>query len=116
MLAEDCYHMQWRLSVSTAGWLTGFVSGAPFSAHCAADWGPHTGQIGEQGVGLCTEETGPLPDLSDPATLGCLVALVRKAWPQRQREYTDLRFWTNPGEGEALVAALEAAPDSSEGW
>lgn len=77
-----------------------------------------------------------LPDLSDPATLGCLLALVREAW-----EHTDERpvmvgrqgqLWVvtrapDPNEeglagmfskilgkgateAEALVAALEAAP------
>jgi hypothetical protein len=67
-----------------------------------------------------------LPDLFDPATLGCLIALVREAW----NDYSlcandagpyDLMFWhvytddRNVSEGcqteaEALVAALEAAP------
>ena len=37
---------------------------------------------------------GGLPDLSDPATLGCLLALVREAWGQptiatRYSEYQD---------------------------
>lgn len=73
-----------------------------------------------------------LPDLSDPATLGCLLALVREAWgnPRLVAIYCEA---ANPGqsegwavqvadnrlpvagedyatEAEALVAALEAAP------
>lgn len=67
-----------------------------------------------------------VPDLSDPATLGCLLRLVRDA-------YVDQRLWAFPvedkrgnwsvtvrttpqawfygnTEAEALVAALEAAP------
>ena len=61
-----------------------------------------------------------LPDLTDPATLGCLLALVREAW---KRDLYVRRFWgTHWGvvigiheyhgssETEALVAALEAAP------
>ena len=63
-----------------------------------------------------------LPDLTDPATLGCLLALVREAWG-------DCHAYLAPGPGwfagsgsrnavygegateaEALVAALEAAP------
>lgn len=68
----------------------------------------------------------PIPDLSDPATLGCLLALVREAWATQVA-------WVEPGhdglweaciyvsgkarivesydsEAAALVAALEAAP------
>jgi len=49
-----------------------------------------------------------LPDLRDPATLGCLLALVREA----TTAYASLTF--EPGylhtEVENLVAALEAAP------
>ena len=64
-----------------------------------------------------------LPDLSDAATLGCLLALVREAWND-QRAYIRASFgwewitdycvekWPPGGEteAEALVAALEAAP------
>lgn len=62
-----------------------------------------------------------LPDLTDPATLGCLLALVREAWGKPklhvQPEGSSYRVWAYvPGaylfdtEAEALVAALEAAP------
>jgi len=68
-----------------------------------------------------------LPDLSDAATLGCLLALVREAWgdPTLCVIYDhDDREWYigrwedggialrsfGPTEREALVAALEAAP------
>ena len=69
------------------------------------------------------------PDLTDPATLGCLLALVREAWDDNEivchcvdygpggcRWYCSLtsggtlctsRHWLT--EAEALVAALEAA-------
>ena len=69
-----------------------------------------------------------IPDLTDPATLGCLLALVRKAWAYPSAQvapmftvgagwltYTnddgdrDHRFY-GISEAEALVAALEAAP------
>jgi len=64
-----------------------------------------------------------LPDLSDAATLGCLLALVREAWGD-PRAYVRASFgwewitdycvekWPPGGEteAEALVAALEAAP------
>jgi len=69
------------------------------------------------------------PDLTDPATLGCLLALVREAWGQEDmgavRIFRDgLRKWCvkydeddaqvgavyGPTEAHALVTALEAAP------
>jgi len=66
-----------------------------------------------------------LPDLEDPATLGCLLALVREAWGQddmgasRYKERWGVEFapqeaqnyaFYGASEAEALVAALEAAP------
>ena len=68
-----------------------------------------------------------IPDLSDPSTLGCLLALVREAWGDKR---TAVKWWEPEGcayyihpldtwrqpitlfasEAEALVAALEAAP------
>lgn len=73
---------------------------------------------------------GSLPDLDDPATLGCLLALVREAWgdarasasPERGRpggEWACIvqapgcevgRMFVARSEAAALVAALEAAP------
>lgn len=77
-------------------------------------------------------QEGWLPDLSDPATLGCLMALVREAWGDPyfyvvrgdvKIKGTDIFGWDFFGdfrgrsckgmlyrsEAEALVAALEAA-------
>jgi len=64
-----------------------------------------------------------LPDLDDPATLGCLLALVREAWgdpsasPRLEAGWWRVYVSSYPGiagggatESEALVAALEAAP------
>jgi hypothetical protein len=76
------------------------------------------------------------PDLRDPATLGCLLALVREAWgdpelytlvdnavivrfvgsaPRKWSVISPRSLWKAacgwfPTEAEALVAALEAAP------
>jgi len=68
-----------------------------------------------------------VPDLSDPATLGCVLALVREAWKEPRlasvpsaRRWSVGYIWLRPphdsvsglqsNEPEALVAALEAAP------
>lgn len=67
-----------------------------------------------------------LPDLSDPATLGCLIVLVRQAWKssvaQLSPSLPDAHLWTcyinddddhlfrEVTEAEALVVALEGAP------
>ena len=63
-----------------------------------------------------------LPDLTDPATLGCLLALVREAWgddsicPDFNKMRWTILTWDccaigdGGTEAEALVAALEAAP------
>ena len=67
-----------------------------------------------------------LPDLSDPCTLGALLALVREAWGDPHlhvgRRIAGWGVWTSQStplpecvgkgdtEPEALVAALEAAP------
>jgi len=78
----------------------------------------------------CIRE-GSLPDLTDPATIGCLLALVREAW--NEAEATPLKVYRKgrwvwvmvhhdeddmgpPGNTEtgALVAALEAAGASND--
>ena len=59
-----------------------------------------------------------LPDLADPATLGCLLALVREAWGSEREvcEWSHVHSrWmflgeTGETEAEALIAALEATP------
>ena len=79
------------------------------------------------------EEEDFIPDLTDPATLGCLLALVREAWGDATADVIHFDVWKTNGtwghewtvqcrdagrftksrgatEAEALVAALEAAP------
>jgi hypothetical protein len=75
--------------------------------------------------GFRVEMDGCVPDLTDPATLGCLLALVREAWGDPaahceqlfRRISGDWAVFDQSGglvakgatEAEALVAALEAA-------
>jgi hypothetical protein len=63
-----------------------------------------------------------LPDLTDPATFGCLLALVREAWGKDVVIRFGNEWWEIEAErflsddtytaslAESLVAALEAAP------
>ena len=77
---------------------------------------------------LTLEEVVPpaLPDLTDPPTLGCLLALVREAWGDSDIYFgsslsTKRKRWSwvmgggdcigqGDTEAEALLATLEAAP------
>lgn len=97
---------------------------------------PFCDDLGGRYRGLNIDERA-IPDLRDPATLGCLLHLVREAWGDghivqfggwcRIAVYdrvdaeeawkhgdTDEPVWCSVGghksDGEALVAALEAAP------
>jgi hypothetical protein len=79
-------------------------------------------RVEENVTSLLGEWKYPLPDIDDPATLGCLLALVREAygfrlWLASSRDgdmwYVDAASGAlahGKTEAEALVAALEAAP------
>lgn len=85
--------------------------------------------VGRHGVSDLEEPDDVyVPDLTDPATLGCLLALVREAWGDpRASAVSELDGFDGPRwivyggdaeersswlltEAHALVAALEAAP------
>ena len=72
-------------------------------------------------INVPDKDAGMVPDFTDPATLGCLLHLVREAWVRpflRPRGHVDEwevrlpipRNAYGASEAEALVAALEAAP------
>ena len=93
-------------------WMPGMLDGILYSGACSEE--------------MSKDEARALtwPDLRDPATVGCLLALVREAWDRPAiYVFEDHGKWTASSgnlpprwaafldtEAEALVAALEAAP------
>lgn len=115
-------------------WLSGMLilDHGPGVRFCWADDTYLNGVAAEGGAWMRVRRGTALPDLADPATLGCLLALVREAWanPRLVAIYCEP---AHPGqsegwavqaadnrlpvagedygsEAEALVAALETAP------
>ena len=108
--AVACRHWRWMpgmlgLSAKAGLWR---VERADLTALSGAGAGPAS--VHEVGAWL--------PDLTDPATVGCLLALVREALgiPYLCTSVSPEGRWWVDGyslhdtEAEALVAALEAAP------
>ena len=110
-----------RRAVACRDWR--WMLGARWIVTRAAPLEDYAGRIVEGGR---RAPDGPgLPDLSDPATMGCLLALVREVWGQddmsasRYREQWCVEVtpqeaqnyaFYGASEAEALVAALEGAP------
>ena len=104
-------------------WMPGMLSGRDLRVSRCDDDGYVVGYYENLSyIAECVP--GTLPDLTDPATLGCLLALVREAWgrpkltTQNMLSMTAGEFWAvgvvrkrfdGDTEVEALVAALEAA-------
>ena len=118
-----CKGWRWMPGTATVQGERVVLVDADGTLRLAAPWG---GTVGVTAVRSFYDSSGAcLPDLSDAATLGCLLALVREAWGQD--DLVAFRFdgqWcaeVTPQEGqhhafygaseaEALAAALEAAP------
>ena len=131
--AVACKHWRWapgmlsRCSTDTRRavyrWLAGLDT-RHYGTVCVVE--DNYGRPWHHGVLAWEPTPDDLPDLSDPATVGCLLALVREAWgdpclhvgllPARWGVWTSqnmpLHECVGKGltEAEALVAALEAAP------
>jgi len=126
--AVACKHFRWMPGMRTdEGWRV--IRGSKESRCWAYDENPENWEIADNRL-----EDYNLPDLSDPATIGCLLALVRWAWdspsayampwgisPQSGTpggwsmmvapdDTLPTAKLSAPTEAAALVAALEAAP------
>ena len=121
-----------RRAVACRGWrwMPGAATNSKFARVVAADAEgvPCAAEVGatqDDCHAVWLDGVPLLPDLTDPATLGCVLALVREVWGQD--DLVAFRFdgqWcaeVTPQEGqhhafygsseaEALVAALESAP------
>ena len=112
-------------------WMPGMLSGRDLRVSRCDDDGYVVGYYENLSyIAECVP--GTLPDLSDPATLGCLLALVRESWGPTASVSVNLSgFWavggatvlSGKGKGasinlgiwkateiDALVSALEVAP------
>ena len=120
--AVACKRWRWMPGMRTSeGWRV--IRGSTESGCWAYDENPENWQVADNRL-----EDGTLPDLTDAATMGCLLAIVREAWgdpkihivwlfggfdtwqpwnTERPILAPLLKFHT---EAAALVAALEVAP------
>lgn len=126
--AVACPGWRWMpgMAVTFDGVLGRIRNGANGSNFLAVDASQHRWISIGAAVTKQAESPPDLPDLSDPATLGCLLALVREAWGQRisvvplaqgaqwhalkeRNAGGGLVAGSGSTEAAALVAALEAA-------
>ena len=115
--AVACKRWRWMPGMRTSeGWRV--IRGSTESGCWAYDENPENWQVADNRL-----EDGTLPDLTDAATMGCLLALVRAHFPNAttnwamvsgERRWAAHGVWAGaylyPTEAAALVAALEAAP------
>ena len=128
--AVACKHWRWMPGMQTQD----FTRVCYDTGYSARGWDEWDNTCSECDGGIVTLTSACLPELSDPATLGCLLALVREAWNDPgiacvTSSYSNGRYYrrvvdghhhgstfqtlsqvTHSTEAEALVAALEAAP------
>jgi hypothetical protein len=106
-------------------WMPGMLAGVGFRVqHVGGDNQPVYG-VGEKSHKWATNLGYWVPDLTDPATMGCLTQLVREAWGDctanasynHRRLRWEVAALPNTGrlfhgdtEAEALVSALVEAP------
>ena len=125
--AIACKHWRWMpgMSATADGYFgSPVIVDVDYGDPCLPDSWAYRGYLrGRENADRWPEDM--TPDLTDPATLGCLLALVREAWGDPHlhvgRRIAGWGVWTSAStpmpqcvgkgdaEAEALVAALEAA-------
>ena len=115
--AVDCKHWRWMAGMRVRG-IDKLCVGVTANKGCP---------MYRDGYGNLSPVPHAEPDLTDPATIGCLLALVREAWDMpRINTFCADGWWgvhspilkigfpirdkKNNSEAAALVKALEAAP------
>ena len=118
--AVACKRWRWVPGMRTSEGLR-VIRGSTESRCMAYDENPENWQVADNYF-----QDGKLPDLSDPATMGCLLALIREAWGDGVYLLPDSGWYVKGArvkngstislgicadtEAAALVAALDAAP------
>jgi len=138
MIAEQVALARRAIACKGWRWMPGMQTDSKFARVVAVDSDTGVPCAAEDGAtnddchAVWLNDVPLLPDLTDPATLGCLLALVREAWgdhatsfangyeePQNVWVVHNGRFSSDDygheiakgsTEAEALVRALEAAP------
>jgi hypothetical protein len=108
-------------------WMPGMLVTGTSGVSRAGSWSHPAIRVTRQNVSQANNTW--LPDITDPATLGCILALVREAWGSafvhmRHQWTTRVKHhwyaiywsdghrkeWRGDTEAAALLAALQAAP------
>lgn len=118
MSTHHALNEQWArlLAAGKVRWMPGMVairgpSEHPYRFPCA---------VSAQKVRASLVGQAWTPDFTDPATLGCLLAMARERYPDATTQIDGGRWWVaardgrrlgaGPTEAGALLAAIEAAP------